>query len=131
MIKKAFKVNSKLLPTGFPREFDAHIYFTEETFVEATILRDKIKKNFESEVLFVGDLIPVPIGPHTQPMFEVNFPLIIFNKVVLWLMKERKTFTVLVHPLSGDDFFDHTQGAMWLGDSIRLDYEKFSKITAE
>lgn len=131
MIIKDFKVNSKLLPAGFPREFDAHIYFTEGTFVEATILRDKIKKHFESEVFFVGDLIPIPIGPHPLPMFEANFPLVIFNEVVLWLMKERKMFTVLVHPISGDDFFDHTQGAMWLGNSINLDYEKFSKITAE
>ena len=121
-----FKVNSKLLPEGFPREFDAHVYFTEDKIKDATELRDKIRDQFKDEVFFVGDMIPVPIGPHPVPMFEANFPQGIFTEVVLWLMKERGEFSVLVHPLSGDDYYDHTQGAMWLGDSIELDYSKFT-----
>ncbi len=122
---KTYTVNSKLLPNGFPREFDAHFYFPIEKIGEATILRDKIKKHFENVMFFIGDIIPEPIGPHPLPMFEANFPTKLFAEVVLWLMKERGEFSVLVHPLSGDDYYDHTQGAMWLGDSVELDYSRF------
>ncbi len=125
METRNFKVNSKLLPVGFPREFDAHIYFKSEELEAATLLRNKIKNHFKDVTFFVGDMIDVPIGPHPMPMFEANFPQDIFTEVVLWLMKERGTFNVLVHPLSGDDYYDHTQGAMWLGDSVKLDYSRF------
>lgn len=120
-----FQVNSKLLPAGFPREFDAHVYFSADQLEAATSLREKIKAHFKSETFFVGDMITEPIGPHPLPMFEANFPLALFSEVVLWLMKERGSFNVLVHPLSGDDYYDHTQGAMWLGEQVKLDYSKF------
>ena len=100
METRNFKVNSKLLPVGFPREFDAHIYFPIEDLKKAQELRDKVKEHFKDETFFVGDMIDVPIGPHPMPMFEANFPQDIFTEVVLWLMKERGTFNVLVHPLS-------------------------------
>ncbi|MBY0416199.1 MAG: DOPA 4,5-dioxygenase family protein, partial [Bdellovibrionales bacterium] len=99
--------------------------FSENELNKATILRDKMKNYFEDKVFFVGDMIPVPIGPHPLPMFEANFPQEIFTEVVLWLMKERGNFTVLVHPLSGDDYYDHTQGAMWLGKTVDLNYSIF------
>lgn len=131
METRNFKVNSQLLPNGFPREFDAHIYFETKDLEKATLLRNKIKEHFKSETFFVGDMITIPIGPHPLPMFETNFPKEIFTEVVLWLMKERGDFNVLVHPLSGDDYYDHTQGAMWLGQAVNLDYSKFKKIISE
>lgn len=120
-----FQVNSKLLPENFPREFDAHIYFPIEKLEDATKLRNKIKDHFTESFFFVGDMISKPIGPHPLPMFEANFSTELFTQVILWLMKERGEFSVLVHPLSGDDYYDHTQGAMWLGESVVLDYSKF------
>ncbi|MBC7427517.1 MAG: DOPA 4,5-dioxygenase family protein [Bacteriovorax sp.] len=124
-MEENFKVNSKLLPTGFLREFDAHIYFTEDKLAEATLLRDKIKDYFKDSVFFVGEMIPVLIGPHTQPMFEANFPKDMFMEVSLWLMDNRGEFSVLIHSLSGDDLADHTIGAKWLGAEVKLDYSKF------
>lgn len=120
-----FIVNSKQLPKDFPREFDAHIYFSAEEYEEAKNFRDKIKAKFQYENFFVGDLIPKPIGPHPMPMFEANFSKDIFSEVVIWLMYHRKNFNILVHPLTGDDYFDHTQGVMWLGESVELDLSKF------
>lgn len=125
IMERDFKVNSKLLPEGFPREFDAHIYFTPDKIEEATKLRDKIKEHFKAKVFFVGEMIPVPIGPHTLPMFEANFPKEIFAEVSSWLIDERGEFSVLLHSLSGDDLADHTTGAKWLGPEIELDYSKF------
>ena len=123
-MERSFIVNSKLLPEGFPREYDAHIYFTPEKLEEATKLRDKMKEHFKENIFFVGDMIPVPIGPHTLPMFEANFPKEIFLEVSMWLMDNRRNFSVLLHSLSGDDLADHTTGAKWLGPEIKLDYEK-------
>lgn len=120
-----FKFNSQLLPENFPREFDAHIYFSSEQLEKATLLRNKIKTHFRDMVFFVGDMCTEPIGPHPTPMFEANFPMEHFAEVVLWLMRERGDFSVLVHPLSGDGLYDHTQGAMWLGNSIELQYDAF------
>lgn len=119
-----FKVNSKLLPENFPREFDAHIYFSLEEKEEAKNFRDQMREIFKGRTFFVGDLIPKKVGPHPMPMFEANFPREIFSEVVLWLMENRRGFSILVHPLTGDDYTDHTKGVMWLGNSIELNLNK-------
>ncbi|WP_413585242.1 DOPA 4,5-dioxygenase family protein [Bdellovibrio sp. HCB274] len=124
-MEKSYKVNSKLLPEGFPRQFDAHIYFSEEQREFAEALRNKAIVSFKDQLVFTGQLIPEPIGPHPTPMFEINFPKEKFTDVVLWLMHERGDLSVLVHELAGDDFYDHTQAAMWLGKPVDLKLEAF------
>ena len=115
-----FQVNSKLLPKAFPREFDAHIYFTGSQEKAAAQLRIDAQQYFSKQKVFVGELIPIPIGPHSLPMFEINFPREAFADVVLWLMHNRKDLNVLVHELAGDDYDDHTSGALWLGSPVPL-----------
>ncbi|KHD89830.1 MAG: DOPA 4,5-dioxygenase [Bdellovibrio sp. ArHS] len=124
-MERSYKVNSQLLPQGFPREFDAHIYFSEASLTAAAELRLKAMQEFAGRQVFVGQLIPEPIGPHPLPMFEINFPLALFSEVVLWLMKARGDLSVLVHELTGDDLYDHTQAALWLGKEVPLLYERF------
>jgi DOPA 4,5-dioxygenase len=124
-MEKSYKVNSKLLPEGFPRQFDAHIYFEQDKLAFAEELRNKAIVSFKDQVVFTGQLIPEPIGPHPTPMFEINFPKEKFTDVVLWLMHERGDLSVLVHELTGDDHYDHTQAAMWLGPQLDLNYDVF------
>lgn len=124
-MERTYKVNSQLLPQGFPREFDAHIYFSNESSQFATELREKAIREFAGRQVFVGQMIPEAIGPHPIPMFEINFPLSLFTEVVLWLMKARGDLSVLVHELTGDDLYDHTQAALWLGKEVPLLYERF------
>ncbi len=119
-----FKVNSKQLPKNFPREFDAHIYFSPEEYKVAESFRDKMREHFLTKTFFVGDLIPIPIGPHPMAMFEANFPTEHFSEVVIWLMQNRGNLNILVHPLTGDDYIDHTDAVMWLGKSLELNLEK-------
>lgn len=119
-----FKVNSKQIPKNFPREFDAHIYFSTEEYKVAESLRDKMRETFSTKTFFVGDLIPIPVGPHPVPMFEANFPTELFSEVVIWLMQNRGSLNVLVHPLTGDDYVDHTDAVMWLGKSLDLNLNK-------
>lgn len=124
-MQKTYTVNSKLLPSGFPREFDAHIYFDEAHREKASHFRDKAIRMFEGKKVFVGEMIPEAIGPHPVPMFEINFPKEYFTEVVLWLMRERGDLSVLVHELTGDDLYDHTQAALWLGPAVELKYDRF------
>lgn len=125
MNTRTYKVNSQLLPEGFPREFDAHIYFSSENRDIAEKLRAEALAKFQNQRVFVGEMIPEPIGPHPTPMFEINFPKEFFTDVVLWLMKARGELSVLVHELTGDDLYDHTQAALWLGEAVPLDYSRF------
>lgn len=120
-----FKVNSELLPEKFLREFDAHFYFNESNLKEAKSLHDKLQEHFSDPKIFIGPMINVPIGPHPQPMFEVNFSVEHFSDVVLWIMKEHGDLSVLIHRLTGDDYIDHTREALWLGKTLPLDFSKF------
>ncbi|WP_374001316.1 DOPA 4,5-dioxygenase family protein [Bdellovibrio bacteriovorus] len=124
-MQKTYTVNSKLLPSGFPREFDAHIYFDKAHREKAEHFRDEAIRMFEGKKVFVGEMIPEAIGPHPVPMFEINFPKEHFAEVVLWLMHERGDLSVLVHELTGDDLYDHTQAALWLGPAVELKYDRF------
>ncbi|OQV14951.1 hypothetical protein BV898_10855 [Hypsibius exemplaris] len=119
---RTYKYNSELAPKGFPREFDAHIYFDDSTRSFAASLREKALSAFQGQQVFTGELIPDAVGPHTQPMFEINFPRPLFTDVVLWLVRERGDLSVLVHQLTGDDHYDHTQAALRMGPQVALNY---------
>lgn len=123
-----FKFNSQKRPAGFPHHFDAHIYFqhTEQNEIES--LREYLLSVFanRSSDVFVGDVIPREVGPHPLPMLELNFSRALFTDVVLFLMGHRKQLNVLVHPNTGNDIYDHTQGAMWLGKSLQLKMDKLT-----
>ncbi len=120
----SYQFNSKTRPTEFPHQFDAHIYFTEKQIPQLHKLRELILANFKSEQVFVGDMIPVLAGPHTLPMMEVNFIQEVFSDFVLFLVKHRQDLSILVHTITGDDLYDHTQGAIWLGEQVPLDYSR-------
>jgi aromatic ring-cleaving dioxygenase len=124
-----FKFNSQIRPKGFPHHFDAHVYFSPETVAIAQTLKSHIECEFAAEIsegsVFVGQIIPKPVGPHPLPMLEVNFAKEQFGVIIPWLMNHRKNLDVLVHSISEDDFYDHTQGAMWLGNPVKLDLSRF------
>lgn len=113
------------MPAGFPREFDAHIYFNIKSAKAAEALRVRAMAEFHDKKVFVGMIIPEPIGPHPTPMFEINFPKVLFTEVTLWLMHERKNLSILIHELTGDDLYDHQQAALWMGPQVPLKYEVF------
>jgi DOPA 4,5-dioxygenase len=68
MQERPFKVNSQLLPEGFPREFDAQIYFKASGRAFASELREKAIAAFAGQRVFTGEMIPVAIGPHPVPL---------------------------------------------------------------
>lgn len=121
------KLNSKHLPADFPREFDAHIYFEDSSRDEAYALREKALEFWKGSEVFVGYMIEKPVGPHPIPMFEINFPRSLFGEVTLWLLHQHGSLSILVHELTGDDYLDHTDYAMWIGKQVELDISAFKK----
>ncbi|OQV14964.1 hypothetical protein BV898_10868 [Hypsibius exemplaris] len=108
------------------RGFHAHVYFEAATEAAAEALREKTIAEYAGREVEVYRLIRTPVGPHPVGMFEIDFSQKMFADVVLWLERERGDLSVLVHVLSGDEYYDHTQGALWLGpqQSLRLSFLK-------
>lgn len=124
MLNAEITSSKHLFPTGFRREFDAHVYYTPETRAQAKELQLRAKAHFVGRPILVGDLVDLLVGPHPQPMFEINFARKHFVEVVFWLMQNRGSSDVLVHEVTGDDPKDHSSGALWLGHSLVLDESK-------
>jgi DOPA 4,5-dioxygenase len=56
-------------------------------------------------------------------MYQVAFSTGEFARLLPWLMLNRGNLSILVHPLTGDDYEDHAHLALWLGpqQSLLLD----------
>lgn len=95
-----------------PSTFHAHVYFDAHTAHTAAQLREEVRRRFG---VAVGTLYSVPVGPHPKAMFQIRFGRHDFSRLVPWLMINRASLDVLVHPETGDDLLDHTQHRIWLG----------------
>jgi aromatic ring-cleaving dioxygenase len=112
------------LPIDFRRHFDAHIYYSFTTRSQAEILRNKAVQRFQSQAVFIGPLIDELIGPHPQPMFEINYSKEFYTEMLIWFNEERENLNILIHPVTGDDPKDHFEKALWLGEPQPLDASK-------
>ena len=104
--------------------YHAHIYYDPDSRPQAERLREAIGAAFEVQL---GRWHDRPVGPHPQAMYQVAFPLAEFPRLVPWLMLNRGSLAVLVHPLTGDDYEDHAHHALWLGRVLSLDLESLRK----
>jgi aromatic ring-cleaving dioxygenase len=99
--------------------YHAHIYYDPATTRGvAARLRDGIAAAFPA--VTVGNWHDEAVGPHTVSMYQVAFGIADFPRLVPWLMLNRAGLDVLVHPLAGNAYDDHTVYAMWLGDKLPL-----------
>jgi DOPA 4,5-dioxygenase len=83
--------------------FHAHVYYTPETKPAAARLREAIGTTF---AVTLGRWHDGPVGPHSQAMYQIAFA--------------REALSVLVHPLTGDDYEDHATYSLWLGTPLPL-----------
>ena len=65
------------------------------------------------------------VGPHPRWSYQVAFKPELFAVLVPWLAINRDDLIVFIHGCSGDDLYDHTRLAMWLGESVTLNLEMF------
>ena len=109
---------------GGIRDFHAHVYYVPGVSEDRAVrLRERVAEGFPEAVL--GRWHAVPVGPHTQAMFQIAFPVGLFAALAPWLMLNRDGLDVLLHPETGDDLADHTVHAAWLGEKLALRVEVF------
>ncbi len=106
--------------------YHAHVYFrTPEERAAALTLHEHIGEAFTG--VRVGRFHERPVGPHPSPMFQVAMPPDTFSLLVPWLMLNRGSLPVLVHPLVGDVLAEHDLLPLWLGDRLELNLGVFEK----
>lgn len=99
--------------------YHAHIYYDPaKTKTAAARLRQGIAEAFPRAT--VGSWHDEAVGPHTVSMYQIAFEIEDFPGLVPWLMLNRAGLDVLVHPLAGNAYDDHTVYAMWLGEKLPL-----------
>ena len=96
----------------------AHVYFEPAaTRAQAERVRSGIARRFKVQL---GRWHEVPIGPHTQAMYQVAFGVDVFAQLVPWLALHREGLSVLVHPNTLAPRADHLVHAIWLGSPLPL-----------
>jgi len=99
--------------------YHVHIYYSDETRPTAAKLRDTLATEFGVQVGRNAGIA----GPHPVPQVQVIFRKEAFQRVVPWLMLNPEGLDILVHPLSDNEYIDHTDWALWLGTPIALKVE--------
>jgi DOPA 4,5-dioxygenase len=100
-------------------EYHAHIYYDPANSRDsASALRDRIASLFPEARL--GRWHDQLVGPHTQAMYQIAFPPALLPRLLPWLMLNRLGLPVLLHPVTGNDYVDHTDHAAWLGEVLPL-----------
>ena len=107
--------------------FHAHIYFNNPRERELAMqLREQLQaQGFKTAQ--ISRLVDRPIGPHPYPMFEADFQSSEFTQIITWLMYHRTELSILIHPVTEPEMenapMDHTDRAMWLGESVPLNID--------
>ena len=99
--------------------YHAHIYFTPDEISIAGQVREDIIKHLP-QLTYTGQLIPIAIGPHPLPMFEIHIPADSINLAMATMEGLRKEFSVLIHPVQTNELEAHTNAARWLGEKLPL-----------
>ena len=102
-------------------KFHAHIYYEKETFGNAQKL---VKKAYNQDGVVVGRMHEKPIGPHPKWSCQLLFSKDQLTNMMILLLENRKGLTVFIHPVTGKDFLDHTEHAIWLGEKLELNLEE-------
>jgi aromatic ring-cleaving dioxygenase len=109
--------------------YHAHIYYDPaKTRDAAARLREGLGAAFPAATL--GSWHDEAVGPHTVAMYQVAFAVEDFARIVPWLMLNRSELDVLVHPLAGNAYDDHTIYAMWLGEKLPLRLDVLRRVSA-
>jgi aromatic ring-cleaving dioxygenase len=106
--------------------YHAHIYFGLDEMPLATQVRENIIKELP-QLTYKGQLIPMPIGPHPKPMFEIHIPASHINFAMATIDALRQGLSVLIHPVQHDELEAHTNDARWLGEKLALELDILMK----
>ena len=102
--------------------YHAHIYFDIHESDLAAKVRDSIIQDIP-QLSYRGQLIPMSIGPHPKPMFELHIPGDCINYAMASIDALREGLSVLIHPVHENEYLAHTEEAKWLGLMLPLKLE--------
>ena len=94
-------------------------------------LAEQVRENIIKELpqlTYTGQLIPIPIGPHPKPMFEIHIPADSINYAMATINTLRQGLSVLIHPVQHDEMAAHTVDARWLGEKLPLNLEILKQL---
>ncbi len=97
--------------------YHAHVYYDPQTRPIAERLRDAIGSGFDVQL---GRWHDRPVGPHPTSMYQVVFAVAELPRLLPFLMLNREGLSILVHPVTGDDYHDHADFPLWLGSPLPL-----------
>jgi DOPA 4,5-dioxygenase len=93
------------------KSYHAHIYFDEDSYAKAALLRKWVAERFHVEL---GNWNREPRGPHVTPSFYFGFTNDLLPVIVPWLQLNSLGLTILLHPNSEDPRADHLYYALWV-----------------
>lgn len=93
------------------KSYHAHIYFDEDTYEKAALLRKWVAERFSVEL---GNWNLLPRGPHVTPSFYFGFTLDLLPVLVPWLQLNSLGLTILLHPNTEDPRADHLHYTLWI-----------------
>ena len=96
------------------KSYHAHVYFDEDTFEKAALIRKWVAERFLVEL---GNWNVAPRGPHVSPSFYFGFTNDLLPIVIPWLQLNSLGLTILVHPNTEDPRADHLHYALWVNRS--------------
>ena len=98
--------------------YHAHVYWrSPEERATALRIREWLGERF---AVAMGRVHDQPVGPHTQPMYQVAFTPNVLSRLLPWLLLNRQELSVLVHPNTGRARDDHLLHSLWLGTPLAL-----------
>ncbi len=106
------------------KDWHAHVYFDAATRDAAWALREKIEKSF---TINMGRFHEKPVGPHPMFSYQVAFENEQFGPLIAWLTLNHGDLIVFIHPNTGHDLEDHRDRAVWIGRSVPLVLDIFTK----
>ena len=107
--------------------YHAHIYFNLDEMPLATQVRENIIKALP-QLSYKGQLIPIAIGSHPKPMFEIHIPAADIKYAMVTIDALRQGLSVLIHPVQHDEMAAHTDDARWLGEKLPLNLDILKQL---
>jgi aromatic ring-cleaving dioxygenase len=106
------------------KDWHAHVYFDAASREAAWALREKIEQTHDIQM---GRFHERPVGPHPMFSYQVIVRNDQFTQVMSWLALNHGELIVFVHPNTGHDLEDHRDRAIWIGTSVPLLLDMFTK----
>ena len=102
--------------------YHAHVYFDSNSVDMAKALCLEAGRKFG---IPVGHFHLNPVGPHPCGSCQLSITPQLFGQVVPWLALNRDGLTIFLHLTTGDDYKDHTDHTIWMGEMMQLNLAMF------